>query len=327
MELHGLERWRHHHDFSMDHRPGERNTMRVIVITAVMMVAEIIAGIVYGSMALLADGWHMGTHVTAFGITVFAYRYARRHAASPNYSFGTGKVTVLGGFASAIVLAIVAVVMIFESVGRMFEPVSIRFNEALVVAGVGLAVNLVSALILQGTGSHEHPGAQGERHIDHDHNLRAAYFHVLADALTSVFAIVALLSGKLFGWVRMDPVMGIVGALVIIVWSYRLLRDTSAVLLDGDVPEEVRSAIRGTLEREDDNRVADLHVWRVGPKSLAATLCVVTHHPKPPEHYRQLLAGFRDLSHVTIEVNRCTDERCTGVADDGARAASDATTR
>jgi cation diffusion facilitator family transporter len=325
MNLHSLERWQHSHDFSMDHRPSERNTARVTALTAVTMVVEIAAGSVFGSMALLADGWHMGTHVAAFGIAIFAYRYARRHAGSPEYSYGTGKVTVLGGFASAIALACVALVMAFESVQRMLEPRTIQFNQALVVAVVGLAVNAVSALILQGTRSHDHPHA--EKHIHHDHNLRAAYFHVLADALTSVFAIVALSTGKLFGWVWMDPVMGFVGAFVILLWSYGLLRDTSAVLLDGDVPEDVRTAIRSTIEAEEDNRVADLHVWRVGPKSLAATLLVVTHFPKAPDHYKRLLAGFSELSHVIVEVNRCTDERCLGAAGLDIGAASDANTK
>jgi cation diffusion facilitator family transporter len=305
----------------------------VVGITLAMMVGEIAAGSAFGSMALLADGWHMGTHAAALGVAVFAYAYARRHAGDPRYTFGTGKVGALGGFASAVGLAVVALLVLAESAARLASPVTIRFDEAIAVAVLGLLVNLGSALLLRGADHHGHD--HGHRHRDHDrdhdhghdhahdpghghdhatgahaqrhrdHNLRAAYLHVLADALTSVLAIVALVTGRSLGWTWMDPVMGIVGAAVIARWSYGLLRDTSAVLLDGEVEQARRRAIAEAIEGGGEDRVADLHVWRVGPRHLAAILSVVTHSPRPPSHYRALLAPFPDLVHVTVEVNAC----------------------
>ncbi|KPK26428.1 MAG: cation transporter, partial [Desulfobacterales bacterium SG8_35_2] len=226
-----LERWQHPHSFRLDNPQGERRTWLVIIITVTMMIIEIGAGYLFGSMALLADGWHMGTHAAALSITIFAYSYARRHADNPQYTFSTGKVGVLGGFASAVVLVVIALLMAGESVKRLYSPVSIQFNEAIGVAVAGLAVNLVCAYLLHL--KHDHDHHHGSHH--HDHNLRAAYLHVLADALTSLLAIFALLTGKHFGWVRMDPVMGLVGAVVITRWSYSLLSDTSKVLLDSEV--------------------------------------------------------------------------------------------
>jgi len=263
------------------------------------MVVEISAGYLYGSMALLADGWHMGTHAVALGITAWAYFYARRHAKNPNYSFGTGKVGVLGGFSSAVVLALVALLMGVESVARLMDPNPIRFNEAILVAFIGLAVNVVSALLLQEK-SHHH--ADEHHHGHHDHNLRAAYLHVIADALTSLLAIVALFSGKALGWIWMDPVMGIVGAVIISRWAYGLLKDTGKVLLDRDVNHAVIAEIRNIIEADSDNRLADVHVWRVGASHLAVILSVVTHFPKPPQHYKDLLADLNEISHITVEV-------------------------
>ena len=293
---------RHRHRFHVSNLHGERGSRRVVLLTAAMMVVEIAAGLWYGSMALLADGWHMGTHVAALGITVFAYRYARRHADDPRYSFGTGKIGVLGGFAGAVALAVVALVMAAECVARFLSPVAIRFNEAILVAVVGLGVNLLSAFIL----SSRHPEAEiaGDHDHHHDHNLRAAYLHVLADALTSVLAIIALSFGKALGWVWLDPVMGMVGAVVILRWSYEFTHDTSAILLDGAVPIETLSGIRSAIEAEDDNQVADLHVWRISPRHLAAAISVVTPAPRAPSHYRALLAGFEALAHITVEVHR-----------------------
>jgi cation diffusion facilitator family transporter len=294
-------------------------------------------------MALLADGWHMGTHAAALGVAVFAYVYARRHAADPRYSFGTGKVGALGGFASAVGLAVVALVVFGESVARLASPVGIRFDEAIAVAILGLAVNVGCALLLR---DHEHEhghgpsapsprpspplrGGEGELIADHDHdhdhdhehghghghghdhgahpdhNLRAAYLHVVADALTSVFAIVALLAGKTLGWTFMDPVMGIVGSIVIARWSMQLLRDTGAVLLDGEIASERRGAIRAAIEGEGTDRVADLHLWRVGPRHLAAIVSVVSDAPRDPEVYKERLGAFGDLAHVTVEVHPC----------------------
>lgn len=311
------ERWRHPHDFGLDEPTrGERRTRWVVGLTLVMMVAEIAAGSAFGSMALLADGWHMGTHAAALGVALFAYAYARRHARDPRYSFGTGKVAPLGGFASAVGLAVVSLFVLLESAGRLFGPVAIDFDEAIAVALLGLAVNLGSALLLRG--GHEHPAGHGHAqsaghrhaHEHRDHNLRGAYLHVLADALTSVCAIVALLAGKVLGWTWMDPAMGAVGALVIARWSWGLLRETSGVLLDAEVAPARQRAIQEAVESAADTRVADLHVWRVGPRHLAAIVSVVSHGPREPEHYKRLVEGFSDLAHVTVEVNRCEGRAC-----------------
>ena len=283
----------------------------MVAITVTMMVVEIAAGMLFGSMALLADGWHMGTHAAALGIAVFAYVYARKHATDPRYTFGTGKVGSLAGFGSAVGLAVVALLLVGESTMRLASPSAIRFDEAISVAVLGLLVNLGCAALLGGHDhghEHEHHG-HGHEHHGHghdqhqDHNLRGAYLHVLADALTSVLAIVALLAGRSLGWTWLDPAMGIVGGLVIARWSLGLLRDTSAVLLDGEVSEDRQRQIRDLLEGDADNRVADLHLWRVGPKHLAAIVSVVTGRPRPPSHYRELLARQPDLVHVTVEVH------------------------
>ena len=250
----------------------------------------------------------MGTHATALGITALAYWYARRHRNDPRYSFGTGKVGVLGGFSSAVVLAVVALLMAAESVQRLLAPNPIRFTEAAAVAALGLAVNLVSARILQGRHHHgrDHGSSAPQQH---DHNLRAAYLHVLADAMTSLLAIVALLAGRTLGWIWMDAATGIVGAIVILRWAYGLLRDTGRILLDSGADEETVAAIRSAIEADSDNRVSDIHVWRVGSNHLAAIVSVVTHYPKPPEHYKALLADLQ-VEHVTVEVNRCSSEPC-----------------
>ncbi|MHC1743696.1 MAG: CDF family Co(II)/Ni(II) efflux transporter DmeF [Syntrophobacteraceae bacterium] len=317
MHIHTLNRWQHSHVLAMDHGRAEKSTTRVMVLTAAMMGVEIVAGVWFGSMALLADGWHMGTHVAAFGITLFAYRYARSHAESPRFTFGTGKVSALGGFASAVALVVIALVMALESVMRMIEPQPIHFNQAIAVAVVGLLVNLACGFMLHGhleeEDGHDHEPreqAHAHTHTHRDHNLRAAYLHVLADALTSVAAIVALLFGKYFGWVWMDPVMGLAGACVITKWSHGLVRDTSAFLLDGAVDGAIRTAITAAIEGDSDNLIADLHVWHLGPTDLSATLSIVTHHPRPPEHYKQLLSNIPNLSHVLVEVNACAGRSC-----------------
>lgn len=314
--------WKHRHDYAGETREGERRTRWVIGITLVMMVAEIVAGTVYGSMALLADGWHMGTHAAALGVAVFAYVFARKHAGNPRYTFGTGKVGALGGFASAVGLAVVALLVLGESMMRLASPITIRFDEAIGVAVLGLAVNLLCAFLLRDDHEHHHQrhhddahdadhhehdhDAHDHGHVKHrDHNLRAAYLHVLADALTSVLAIAALVAGRSLGWTWMDPVMGIVGALVIARWSWGLLRDTSAVLLDGEVDPLRTQKITAAIEALDGNRVADLHIWRIGPRQLAAIISVVTHAPRDPQHYRTILGSFPDLAHVTVEVIPC----------------------
>ena len=297
MHIHILENWQHSHNFLVEPGKAERNTKIVMILTVVTMVIEIIAGWLSGSMALLADGWHMATHVAAFGITLFAYQYARKNVNNPQYTFGTGKVGVLGGFTSAVILAMVALIMVIESLMRLFRPDVIHFNEAIAVAIIGLGVNLISALVL-------------EDDHDHDHNIQAAYIHVLADALTSILAIIALCGGKFFGWIWLDAVMGIVGAMVIAKWAYNLLQDTSAVLLDGAVDKEIRSSVLTVIESDADNRVADLHLWHLSQNHLAAMISLVTHYPQEPEYYRHLLQKIPSIAHVIVEVNPCNGESC-----------------
>lgn len=306
-------RWQHSHDYALDSSVAERRTRIVIGITAAMMIVEIVAGVAFNSMALLADGWHMSTHVAAFLITAMAYHFSRKHAKDARYSFGTGKMGVLGGFASAIVLAMIALLMAGESVHRIFVPAPIHFDQAILVAVIGLVVNLVCALIFKDAHHHQHDHAhhhhdQGHEHHHHDLNLRAAYLHVLADAMTSVTAIVALLAGKYFGWSWLDPVMGIVGSAVVSVWAYGLVRDTSGILLDrtpesSDLPDEIRRAV----ESDGDSLVTDLHVWQVGAGKFAAIVCIVAHDPKAVETYRQLFREHEELVHVTVEVQRCIE--------------------
>jgi cation diffusion facilitator family transporter len=303
MHDHGLERWQHDHAFlGAHHARNETRTRLVIALTLIMMVAEIGAGILFGSMALLADGWHMATHAGALTLAAAAYAYARRHLHNPRFAFGTGKVGDLAAFTSAVALAIVALLIAWECIVRLRQPVAIDFSEAIAVAVLGLAVNLVSAWLLHGGGhdhSHDH-GASGGHH--HDHNLRAAYLHVLADALTSVLAIAGLLAGSLFGWIWMDPAMGFIGAAVIARWSWGLMRDAGGVLLDTVGDEELPRSIRAALE-DDGDTVSDLHVWRVGPGHLAVVLSVVSRDPLPPDSYKEKLADLPGLCHVTVEVH------------------------
>jgi len=301
MHVHTLENWQHDHEFSIINEKGERRTQYVLTLTALTMVVEIIAGSLYGSMALLADGWHMGTHVAAFMITIFAYRYARKHANNPEYAFGTGKVNVLGGFASAIALAVVALVMLAESLHRIIDPQLILFNEAIAIATIGLFINVISAFLLKGGHRHAH---------HHDHNLRSAYLHVLADATTSLLAIIALVSGKFLGWNWLDPIMGIVGAIIIARWSYGLLKQASPILLDASIDMKYQQEIKQVIENDSDNRISDIHIWKVGANHYAAIIALVTHYPKSAEYYKKLLEKFDKLSHIAIEVNECTEEPC-----------------
>lgn len=288
----------HDHAFGQDVvRPGEPRTWWVIGLTAAMMVVEVVAGLSYGSMALLADGLHMASHASALGITAAGYAYARRHAADPRFSFGTGKVNALAGFAGALLLGEFAVVMAFESFERLLDPVPIAFDEAIWVAVVGLVVNGVSVLLL-GVDHGDHHDAD---HEHHDHNLRSAYLHVLADALTSLLAIFALLSGKYLGFGWMDPAMGIVGAILVSRWSIGLLRDTAGVLLDRQAPEEMRRRIVNAMERPGD-RVCDLHVWSVGPGIYAAELSLLTDDPGCASQFRARVPEGLGIVHVNIEV-------------------------
>ena len=277
------------------------------------MVAEIYAGTSFGSLALLADGWHMATHVGALGIALFAYQYARKHANNSQYTFGTGKVSTLGGFTSAIILAVVALSIIFESLTRLFQPHVIQFNEAIYIAVIGLIVNLASAFLLKEHhhSDHDHHSDHNHHSDHHDHNLRAAYIHVLADALTSVFAIVALCAGKYFGLVWLDALAGLVGGAVIAQWSYSLVRETSSILLDGAIDKQMNLAIVTAIEQNTDDRVTDLHIWKLSENHLSATISIVTHHPQSPDHYKSLLKHIPSLSHILVEVNHCVGTPCS----------------
>ncbi|WP_375199142.1 CDF family Co(II)/Ni(II) efflux transporter DmeF [Cupriavidus metallidurans] len=311
MHTESIEQLRHPHVFlGADHARNERRTWIVIALTATMMVGEIIAGLAFGSMALLADGFHMATHAGALSIAALSYYYARRHARDERFSFGTGKLGELAGYTSAVILAVIALLIAFESVMRLTSPVTIRFDQAIAVAGLGLLVNLVSAWVLHDSGhSHDHADhGHSHAHGHEDHNLRSAYFHVLTDALTSVLAIVALLSGRFYGWWWMDPLMGIVGGIVISHWSWGLLRGAGAVLLDTTPDRNLSEQIRRELE-EGSDRVTDLHLWRVGPGHLSVIASLVSDEPRDPDYYKSKLSGWPQLSHITIEVQGCPHSR------------------
>jgi cation diffusion facilitator family transporter len=288
----------HDHVFlGADHDRNARRTWAVIALTATMMAVEIAAGTVFGSMALVADGWHMSTHAAALLITALSYGYARRHARDPRFTFGTGKIGDLAGFASAVVLGVAALLIGWESATRLLHPVEIDFGQATLVAAIGLVVNLASAALLhQGHDhGHDHPHAT-------DNNLRAAYLHVLADALTSVLAILALLAGRGLGWVWLDPLIGILGALVIARWSWGLMRRAGAVLVDRmDRDEHLPEDIRSALETGGD-RITDLHVWQLGPGRHGAIVALISARPQPPAAYRARLAHLDELAHVTVEI-------------------------
>jgi cation diffusion facilitator family transporter len=285
------------------HERNERRSWLVVGITALMMVAEIAGGSWYGSMALVADGWHMATHAAALTIAAIAYRYARSHASDPRFAFGTGKVGELAGFASALTLGFVAVLIGWESVRRLLAPHAIAFDQAIAIAVLGLLVNLVSALFLRDVGhTHDHGAEHG--HLHHDTNLRAAYLHVLADALTSVMAILGLLAGRLLGWQWMDPLVGVIGALVIAQWSVKLMRSAGRSLLDAHDNQARASSIRERLQASSRDEVVDLHLWRLGPGHDALIVSIVSDAPAAPEVYKARLHGLPGLSHVTVEVNR-----------------------
>ena len=314
------------------HERNEHRSWLVVLLTTVMMVGEIAGGTYYGSMALVADGWHMATHAAALTIAALAYRYARRHAHDPVFSFGTGKVGELAGFASAVTLGVVALLICWESVQRLINPLAIGFEQAGLIAVLGLLVNFVSALLLKDDPHHHHGHAHGhdhDHHHDHDHdhdhddghlhhhdheaadsahqrdtNLHAAYVHVLADALTSVLAILGLLAGRYLGWTWMDPLIGVVGAVVIAQWSISLMREASRSLLDAHDNHDRLAEIRTRLEAEPGReRVTDIHLWRVGPGHDALIVSIDAAAPASPDTYKARLAGIPQLSHVTIEVN------------------------
>lgn len=295
---------------------AERNTLRVVVLTAVMMVIEIICGMWFNSMALLADGWHMGTHALALGISALAYIYARRFAHDSRFAFGTWKIEVLGGYTSAMLLALVALVMAYESVTRLLRPTTIQFDEAIVVAVVGLVVNLICAWLLNsGHGKHDeqhehhaHNHGRAHHHAHHDLNLRSAYLHVIADASTSVLAILALLGGKYWGANWLDPVMGIVGSVLVAVWSYGLIRDTAHALLDAEMHTPLVKEIQHTIEQGGwGAEIRDLHVWRVGTGKYACILAIATTSDVSVDEVRTQLSAHRELAHVSVEVIRVAE--------------------
>ena len=307
--------WQPPHDYRPLERRSERRTWAVVILTGLTMLLEIAAGYWFNSMALLADGWHMASHMVAIGLAALAYLLARRYAADHRFTFGTWKIEVLAGFASALLLVVVALFMIGESLLRFWAPAAIGFDEALVVAVVGLLVNLLSAWLLRDQHDHGH-GDDAHSHAERGHahahgapgkdlNRHAAFIHVLTDALTSVAAIIALLGGKLFGWGWLDPAMGIIGALVILVWARGLLRDTAKALLDREMDDPLVGKVREALERVPDTEVTDLHLWRVGRSQYSCILSVVTHQPHTADRYKSALQPFAQLVHITAEVNRC----------------------
>jgi cation diffusion facilitator family transporter len=291
---------KHPHVFDEGNPIGARNARRVVILTATMMVVEITAGMVYGSMALLADGWHMSTHAAALGVTSVAYTLARRHREDSRFSFGTWKIETLGGFASAVVLGVVAAYMALESFWRLFQPHSILYDQALVVAAVGLAVNLVCAFLLGQGGGHSGSGPHASHH--HDVNLKSAYLHVIADAMTSVAAIVALMGGRLFNWSWLDPTMGLVGSVVVGTWAYSLIRDAGRILLDREMDLPIVQGIRASVEADGLTRLTDLHLVRVGRQQFACVLSVKTGAPMNPDDYKALLRQYPELVHITVEV-------------------------
>src|SRR6516162_4981445 len=320
----------HNHIFLGEgHEQNERRTWMVIALCSIMMVAEIIGGLLFGSIALVADGLHMSTHASALLLAALAYRFARRHAGDDRFSFGTGKFGDLAGFTSAIVLAMIALLIGYEALTRFLWPVPIRFNEAIPIAVLGLIVNVASALLLGGGHDHDQGHAHGHRHghdhahdvnhaADHeyghahedaqhaahrDNNLRAAVVHVLADAAVSILVIVGLTLGRLFGWVWMDPAAGLLGAIVIASWAYTLVRDTGAILLDMTPDRGMAERMRAVIEIDGD-RLTDLHLWRLGPGHLGVIVSVATRKERSPDYYQALLRRFRALSHVTVEVQR-----------------------
>jgi cation diffusion facilitator family transporter len=305
MHSHSLDQWTHDHDFLGErHSRNERRTWIVVALTAAMMIGEIVAGSVFGSMALLADGWHMATHAAALGIAGLAYLFARQHTRNSRFAFGTGKFGDLAAFSSAIILAIIAVQIAYESAVRLVSPVPIAYGEAIFVAALGLCVNLVSAWLLRDDHHDHHHGHDHSHAHHHDNNLRAAYIHVVADAATSILAILALVVAMYSQWVWADPAVGIVGSVVIASWAYGLIRASGAVLLDVSADQKLETVIRDRLEMGGD-KVTDLHLWQVGPGHRAAVISLVSDHPLPPATYKKRLRGLRGLSHVTVEVEAC----------------------
>ena len=314
MHSHNLNKWTHHHNFASASSVAARRSLIVLIITFAAMIIEITGGLWFNSLALLADGWHMGTHALAIGITVFAYWYSKKHIHDRTFCFGTWKVEVLGGYTSAILLVVIVGLMLFESIERFLTPEPINYQAALVIACVGLAVNAICAVLL-GFKTDEHHHHHHHHHHDHDHdhsdlNLKAAYLHVLTDALTSVLAILALSGGLMFGWAWLDPMMGIIGAALVTIWARSLIRQTSSVLLDREMDEATTNSIKEELEKgtpANKTVVADLHLWRVGNESYACAATLVTHNSQlDSEAIKNRLKSFK-VAHTTLEIQVCKD--------------------
>ena len=305
MHAEAMEGWTHDHVFlDADHARNERRTRIVIALCGTMMVAEIVGGMLFRSMALVADGLHMSTHAAALLIAAMAYAFARRRANDRRFTFGTGKFGDLAGFTSAIVLAMIALLIAWESAARLFHPVPIAFNEAIPIAALGLGVNLLSAWLLRDEHHYDHHDDDHDHEHGRDLNLRAAYVHVLADAAVSILAVTGLIIARELGWLWIDAAMGIIGAAVISNWAFGLMRAAGAVLLDIRPNPELVGSIQKCLEQGAD-RIADLHLWRVGPGHNAVVATIVSHEPQAPSFYKRRLAKIPGLSHVTIEVERC----------------------
>jgi cation diffusion facilitator family transporter len=306
---------RHDHVFDAGSKAAERGTRLVAWITAAAMVAEIFAGWWFNSMALLADGWHMSSHAAAIGLSALSYAAARRYARDPRFAFGTWKIEILGGFASAVFLLGIAAFMVFSSVERIVSPLPIHYREAMLVAVLGLAVNVACALILGRAHGHDHAHDHGHEHGVHAHhhdlNLKSAYVHVLADAATSVLAIIALAGGLIYGWSWLDPVMGIVGATLIAVWAKNLIAETGRVLLDREMDHPVVNEIRECVE-SGDTRITDLHVWRVGRQTYSCAIALVTRDETlTAQRVRETLAQHEEVAHSTIEIHFCPEADVT----------------
>jgi cation diffusion facilitator family transporter len=306
MHSHSIDDFRHEHIFLGEaHERNERKMWIVIAVCTAMMVAEIVGGIWFGSVALIADGLHMSTHAGALLIAALAYTYARRYVSHDHLTFGTGKLGDLAAFTSAIALAMIALLIGYESLSRLLNPVPIAFNEAIPIAVLGLGVNLLTAFLLRDDHDHPQHDAEEDQHDHHrDHNLRAAFVHVVADAAVSVLVIIGLIAGRQLGWIWLDPVMGLIATIVIMNWSWSLIRSAGAVLLDASPNPALRLKIAARLETEGD-RISDLHIWRLGPGHLAGIISLVSDHPASASSYKKRLADIVSLSHLTIEVERC----------------------